>query len=66
MLVGAGIAGALGDRWGVVAMFNLMSGLYILSGALALMLLPRASEARPATDQFRVRPAYFRTRPASC
>jgi hypothetical protein len=58
MLVGAGFAGALGDRWGVVTMFNVMGGLYVLSGALALALLPRASEARPATVQFRVRPAY--------
>jgi MFS family permease len=58
MLVGAGFASTLGDRWGVVAMFNVMSSLYMLAGGLALMLLSRADRAPPPTIQFRVQPAH--------
>jgi len=57
MLAGAGFAGLLGDRWGAVTMFNVMSSLYILSGVLALMFLSRADQALPPTVQFRVQPA---------
>jgi hypothetical protein len=64
MLIGAGFAGALGDQLGVIAMFNVMSCLYILAGVLALTLLPKADEEPGRTLQFRVQPAYIRVRPA--
>jgi MFS family permease len=56
MLVGAGLSSALGDRLGVVALFNLMSGLYVLSGVLALVLLARTDEEREPTLQFALQP----------
>ena len=60
MLVGGEIAGALGDRWGVVAMFNLMSGLYILAGAAGpgAARHGRATVPRRRKAQFRLQPAY--------
>jgi MFS family permease len=56
MLVGAGLAGILGDQLGVVTLFNLMSGLYVLSGVLALVLLRRAAPEQQPTLQFAMQP----------
>ncbi len=44
-LIGIGLAGAIGQRLGVVFMLNATAGLYLLAGALALALLREAKTA---------------------
>lgn len=46
MLAGVGLAGALGERVGIVSLLNVSSGLYILAGVLAAILL-RGASGRP-------------------
>jgi len=41
MLCGQGLNSALADRFGVMTMLNMGSGLYILAGAVALMIMGR-------------------------
>lgn len=41
MLAGTVLAGALGDRLGIVPVLNIQGGTLILTGALALLFLPR-------------------------
>jgi hypothetical protein len=45
-LCGMGIAGALGDLIGVVAVLNIAGGLYLLSGVVALVMLREAKPLR--------------------
>jgi MFS family permease len=44
-LVGTALAGALGDRLGVVTVLNIQGGGYVVAGMLALLLLRRAGGA---------------------
>jgi hypothetical protein len=39
MLIGMGVASALGDWVGVVPMLDLVSGLYVLAGVIVLALV---------------------------
>jgi hypothetical protein len=39
LLIGMGLASALGDRVGIVPLFDITGGLYVLSGLIALALL---------------------------
>jgi hypothetical protein len=45
MLIGMGLASALGDRVGVVPLFNLVGGLYLLSGMIILAMVGRRALA---------------------
>lgn len=54
---GMALAGVLGDRLGALPLLNVQAGLYLLTGVLALALLPRSvSQVQPSRD----------TRPAAC
>lgn len=46
LLIGQGLASALGDRLGIVPVLNLSGGLYFLSGAAALILLSQGKKAK--------------------
>ncbi len=51
LLIGMGLASALGDRVGIVPFFDITGGLYVLAGLIALALLGdqgRAVLERPA------------------
>ncbi|MFL5800324.1 MAG: MFS transporter [Roseiflexaceae bacterium] len=51
LLIGMGLASALGDRVGIVPFFDITGGLYVLAGLIALALLGdqgRAALERPA------------------
>ena len=43
MLSGQGLASALGDHIGIVAMLNIGGGLYILAGVIALVMMHKPS-----------------------
>ncbi len=47
VLIGAGLAGALGDRLGIVATLSIEGLAFIIAGALALLMLAPAAATRP-------------------
>ena len=47
ILVGQGLASALGDRLGIVPMLNVSAGLFFLGGVIALILLPGVTDTLP-------------------
>jgi len=51
LLGGAGLAGALGDVLGIVAMFDVVATLYMVAGGIALVALRYRSESMPHDRQ---------------
>lgn len=63
MLTGMVLAGALGDKLGVVTLLNGQGGMYVLAGLLALVLLwdvkiaPRAISVAAAQEEMPITPS---------
>ena len=51
VLIGSGLAGALGDLLGIVTVLNIQGVVYVLAGAMVLALLTGARAARQAPDE---------------
>jgi predicted MFS family arabinose efflux permease len=50
VLIGMGLASALGDQVGVVPFFNLVGGLYLLAGVIILLLVGRRAWAAESAE----------------